>query len=95
MPFPQIALSARLNQQNELCPQGRHSSAWVSTLESDQLSGSIRLEIKGWLVRDSPETLLESDQLSGSDRLEIKGWLVQDSPETLCCVLEQDNLSSA
>ena len=31
---------------------------------------------------------------SGSARLEIEGSLVQDSLEALCCVLEQDTLSS-
>ena len=30
-----------------------------------------------------------------SIRLEIEGSPVQDSPEVLCCVLEQDTLSSA
>ena len=30
-----------------------------------------------------------------SARLEIEGLLVQDSPNVMCCVLEQDTLSSA
>ena len=67
--FPKLlgkALSAWLNQQNELCPQRRLSSAWVST-QSDQLSDSVRLQIKEWL--DSPQPLycvLEQDRKTGN-----------------------------
>ena len=38
---------------------------------------------------------LVAQWLSSSVRLEIEGLLAQDSPEALCCVLEQDTLSSA
>ena len=38
---------------------------------------------------------LVAQWLSSSVRLEIEGLLAQDSPEALCCILEQDTLSSA
>ena len=39
--------------------------------------------------------VLMASAMTQSIRLRFKGWQVRDLPEALCCVLEQDTLSSA
>ena len=41
-----------------------------------------------------PNTRAEPSGSVGRVKLGIKGLLVQDFPESLCCVLDQDTLSS-